>query len=48
MAKVTRKPGVVLYPVPVVLVSCGTGARASRCTARSCGRTGARRRAAGS
>jgi len=24
MAKVTRKPGTVLYPVPAVLVSCGT------------------------
>jgi flavin reductase (DIM6/NTAB) family NADH-FMN oxidoreductase RutF len=29
MAKVTRKPGTVLYPVPVVLVSCGTGAQAN-------------------
>ena len=27
MTKVTRKPGTALYPVPVVLVSCGTGER---------------------
>jgi flavin reductase (DIM6/NTAB) family NADH-FMN oxidoreductase RutF len=29
MAKVKRKPGTVLYPVPVVMVSCGTGNRAN-------------------
>ena len=29
MAKVTRKPGTVLYPVPAVMVSCGTGERAN-------------------
>lgn len=29
MTKVTKKPGTVLYPVPVVLVSCGTGERAN-------------------
>ena len=29
MTKVTRKPGTVLYPVPAVLVSCGTGDRAN-------------------
>ncbi len=27
MAKVVRKPGTVLYPMPTVLVSCGTGER---------------------
>jgi flavin reductase (DIM6/NTAB) family NADH-FMN oxidoreductase RutF len=32
MAKVTRKPGTVLYPVPAVLVSCGTGAQANLIT----------------
>jgi len=29
MSKVTKKPGTVLYPVPAVLVSCGTGDRAN-------------------
>jgi len=29
MAKVTKKPATVLYPVPAVLVSCGTGQRAN-------------------
>jgi flavin reductase (DIM6/NTAB) family NADH-FMN oxidoreductase RutF len=29
MTKVTRKPATVLYPVPAVLVSCGTGQRAN-------------------
>ena len=29
MAKVTRKPSTVLYPVPAVMVSCGTGAQAN-------------------
>ena len=29
MAKVTRKPTTALYPVPVVMVSCGTGAQAN-------------------
>ena len=29
MAKVTKKPGTVLYPIPAVLVSCGTGERAN-------------------
>ncbi len=29
MAKVTKKPTTVLYPVPAVLVSCGTGQRAN-------------------
>ena len=29
MAKVTKQPGTVLYPVPVVLVSCGTQERAN-------------------
>jgi len=29
MVKVTKKPATVLYPVPVVLVSCGTGQRAN-------------------
>jgi len=29
MAKVVRKPGTVLYPMPTVLVSCGTGERAN-------------------
>jgi flavin reductase (DIM6/NTAB) family NADH-FMN oxidoreductase RutF len=29
MAKVTRKPTTVLYPVPAVLVSCGTDQRAN-------------------
>jgi flavin reductase (DIM6/NTAB) family NADH-FMN oxidoreductase RutF len=29
MAKVTRKPGTVLYPVPAVMVSCGAGERAN-------------------
>ncbi|MBE9507512.1 MAG: flavin reductase family protein [Chloroflexi bacterium] len=29
MPKVTKKPATVLYPVPVVLVSCGTGQRAN-------------------
>ena len=29
MTKVTRKPTTALYPVPAVMVSCGTGARAN-------------------
>jgi flavin reductase (DIM6/NTAB) family NADH-FMN oxidoreductase RutF len=29
MGKVTRKPGTVLYPLPAVLVSCGTGREAN-------------------
>ena len=29
MTKVTKKPTTVLYPVPAVLVSCGTGQRAN-------------------
>jgi len=29
MTKVTRKPATVLYPVPAVLVSCGTGQQAN-------------------
>ena len=29
MAKVTKKPTTVLYPVPAVLVSCGTGQQAN-------------------
>jgi len=29
MAKVIKKPATVLYPVPAVLVSCGTGQRAN-------------------
>ena len=29
MAKVTKRPGTVLYPVPAVMVSCGTGERAN-------------------
>jgi flavin reductase (DIM6/NTAB) family NADH-FMN oxidoreductase RutF len=29
MTKVAKKPGTVLYPVPVVLVSCGLGQRAN-------------------
>jgi flavin reductase (DIM6/NTAB) family NADH-FMN oxidoreductase RutF len=29
MAKIARKPGTVLYPIPAVLVSCGTGERAN-------------------
>jgi len=29
MGKVTRKPGTVLYPLPAVLVSCGTGQEAN-------------------
>jgi flavin reductase (DIM6/NTAB) family NADH-FMN oxidoreductase RutF len=29
MAKVTRKPATILYPVPAVLVSCGTGQQAN-------------------
>jgi flavin reductase (DIM6/NTAB) family NADH-FMN oxidoreductase RutF len=29
MAKVTKKPGTVLYPIPAVLVSCGIGERAN-------------------
>ena len=29
MAKVTRKPGPALYPVPAVMVSCGVGERAN-------------------
>jgi flavin reductase (DIM6/NTAB) family NADH-FMN oxidoreductase RutF len=29
MPKVTKKPATVLYPVPAVLVSCGTGQRAN-------------------
>jgi flavin reductase (DIM6/NTAB) family NADH-FMN oxidoreductase RutF len=29
MAKVTKKPGTVLYPIPAVLISCGTGERAN-------------------
>jgi flavin reductase (DIM6/NTAB) family NADH-FMN oxidoreductase RutF len=29
MAKVTRRPGTVLYPIPAVMVSCGAGERAN-------------------
>ncbi len=29
MQKVTKKPGTVLYPVPALMVSCGTGAEAN-------------------
>ena len=29
MAKVIRKPGTVLYPIPAVMVSCGVGERAN-------------------
>jgi len=29
MGKVSRKPGTVLYPLPAVLVSCGTGREAN-------------------
>ncbi len=29
MAKVARRPATILYPVPAVLVSCGTGQRAN-------------------
>ncbi|MBU0703525.1 MAG: flavin reductase family protein, partial [Chloroflexi bacterium] len=29
MTKVTRKPTTALYPVPAVMVSCGTGDRAN-------------------
>jgi flavin reductase (DIM6/NTAB) family NADH-FMN oxidoreductase RutF len=29
MAKVTKKPTTALYPVPAVMVSCGTGAQAN-------------------
>ncbi|MFQ6102370.1 MAG: flavin reductase family protein [Anaerolineae bacterium] len=29
MAKITKRPATVLYPVPAVLVSCGTGAQAN-------------------
>jgi flavin reductase (DIM6/NTAB) family NADH-FMN oxidoreductase RutF len=29
MAKVTRKPATVLYPIPAVLVSCGVGQQAN-------------------
>jgi flavin reductase (DIM6/NTAB) family NADH-FMN oxidoreductase RutF len=29
MAKVTRRPGTVLYPVPAVMVSCGIGEQAN-------------------
>jgi len=29
MKKVVHKPGTVLYPVPAVLVTCGTGSRAN-------------------
>ena len=29
MAKVTQKPGTVLYPIPAVMVSCGSGERAN-------------------
>ena len=32
MAKITRKPSTVLYPVPAVLISCGVGQQANLIT----------------